>query len=191
MAGPYENGPQRVGTAPWVDAQGAPPIRPPAGMLRTLSVQPWDVNPIPTATNFFLQQQANLVLGPNAGDTVLGTIAGGGALQIGRNNIVSIQAVSMFCDSPTLTTSIIYTMRANKVPIPGLTNLKFPPQVAAFLNFPIPGPFNVLSTGAYLDFLITRVVTDVAKQVNFTALGWFCSPQDVQRWTGQVPGQVG
>lgn len=189
--GTYENGPQRTGIAPWVDSHGSPAILPPAGMLRTLSVQPWDVNPIPTATNFFLQQAANLVLGPAAGDTVVSTLAGGGALQAPRNNIVSIQAVSMFCDGPTLTTSIVYTVRANKVGIPGLINLKFPPQVAAFINFPIPGPFNVLSGGAYIDFLITRVVADVAKQVNFTLLGWFCSPQDVQRWTGQVPGQIG
>lgn len=182
--------PGRDGPNPYLNSPGTPALGAPAGMLRTLSVSPWDVNPIPTAINFYRQELANLVLAGAAGSTVVTTIAGGGALQAPNQNIVSIQAVSMFCDSPALTTSITYTVRANGGGIPGLTGLKFPPQTAAYINFPIPGPFNVLQPGAYIDVLITRLVADVANQVNFTLLGWFCTPQDVRRWTGQTPGQI-
>lgn len=191
MTGPYENGPERVGRAPWTQAEGSKGIQPPAGMLRTLSVQPWDVAPIPTATNFYKQQQASLLLGPNAGDTVVVTAAGGGALQAPLQNIVSIQAITIFCNAPSLTTSINYTWRANKAAIPGLQNIRFPPQVATYVNWPVPGPFNVLLAGAYIDVVITRVITDVANLVNATTLGWFNTSQDVLRWTGAFPGSVG
>lgn len=190
MPGPFESGPDRVGQAPFTESQGTPPLRSRAGIMRVLSVPPWDQQPIPTATNFFRQQAANLSLPAAAGATVVTTLPSG-ALQVPRQNIVSLQAVSLFCDSPTLTTSILYTVRANGSPIPGLTGLSFPPQTAAFINFPIAGPFNVLSPGAFIDVLITRVVADVVKLVNFTFLGWFNSPQDVARWTGEAPGQIG
>lgn len=188
-------GPHRVGVAPFIAARDNTPTRLALGpggeaMQRVLQVQTWDAAPIPTAQNFFLKQQANLVLGAAAGSTVVTTVAGAGAIQVPANNITSIQAVILFCDTPTLTTSINYTVRANQVGIPGLTNLGFAPQGAAFINLAIPGPFNVLLPGAFIDVLITRVVADVAKQVNFTTIGWFCSPQDVARWTGVTPGQV-
>jgi len=204
-------GPIRVGVAPFIAARDNLPTRvgvgggggggggygygagdgAGGGMLRTLSVQTWDAAPIPTAQSFFRQELANLVLGAAAGATVVTTIAGGGALLVPANNIASIQAVILFCDAPTLTTSITYTVRASSIPIAGLTNLKFPPQAGAFINFAIPGPWNVLLPGAFIDVLITRVVADVAKQVNFSLIGWFNPGQDVARWTGQQPGQVG
>ncbi len=190
-SGPWENGPERTGAAAWTQAQGTPPIRPAGGIVRTLAVQPWDVNPIPTAQNFYNQEAANLTLPGAKGSTVLTTVAGGGALQIPPQNVASIQAVVMFCDAPSLTTSILYTVRANGSAITGLQALRFPPQGANFINLPVPGPWNVVSAGAYIDVLITRTATDVPSLVNFTLVGWFCSPQDVQRWTGQVPGQVG
>jgi len=187
-------GTSRVGVAPFIAARDNTPTRiaRAAGeeMQRFLSVRTWDDAPIPSAQNFFLKQQANLLLGAAAGATVVTTVAGFGALQVPANNIASIQAVIIFCDTPTLTTSINYTWRANNVPIPGLTNIGFAPQGAAFINLAIPGPFNVLLPGAFIDVLITRVVADVAKQVNVTTIGWFCSPQDVARWTGTTPGQV-
>jgi len=194
MAGPFENGPERTGSAPWTWAQGSKGPNTPGsgGVARFLSVQSWDVAPIPTATNFYAQEQANLILGAAAGSTVLTTQAGGGAFQVPPTNVVSIQAVSAFCDAPSLGTSIVYTVRANKNPIPGLSNIKFPPQVSAYINWPLPGPFNVLyAGGAYLDVLITRLVADVASQVNFTIIGWYNTLQDVRAWTGATPGQVG
>jgi hypothetical protein len=189
-------GPSRVGPPPFIAARDNVPHRVQGGgaegqMLRTLNVRTWDDAPIPTATNFFLRETANLVLPAAAGATVTTTPAGGGALLIPPNNITSLQAVILFCDAPTLTTSILYTVRANQVPIPGLANLGFPPQASAFINLAIPGPWNVVQAGAFIDVLITRVVADVAKQVNFSIVGWFNSPQDVLRWTGQQPGQVG
>lgn len=194
MPGYGEGGIARVGVAPFIAARDNDPSRVQRpgdpGIMRTLNVRAWDDAPIPTAINFFTRETANLLLGAAAGATVVTTLAGGGALQLPRNSIGSIQSVIMFCDAPTLTTSILYTVRANQVPIPGLTNLGFPPQAAAFFNFAIPGPYNVLQPGAFIDVLITRVVADVAKQVNFSMVGWFNSPQDVQRWTGAYPGQV-
>lgn len=159
-------------------------------MVRTLSVAPWDVNPIPTAINFFRSEPTNLVLPGAAGSTVKTTL-GGAVLQLPRNNVASIQAISIFCDAPTLLTSIKYTARQNEGPIQGLENLSFPPQLAGFVNFPFPGPFNVYQPGAYIDVLITRVTADVASNVNVTFVGWYCTPQDVQRWTGQQPGMIG
>lgn len=189
MTARYEGGtPTRDGPAPWTQSQGSPALEAPAGMLRTLSVQTWDAAPIPTAINFYCQQAANLILPAAAGSVVLTTLEG--ALNAPRQNIVSIQAVSLFCSAPALTTSITYTVRANKSPIPGLTNLKFPPQVATYVDWPVPGPFNVLVPGAYIDVAITRLVADVASEVNFTMLGWFNTPQDAQRWTGQAPGII-
>ena len=196
MPGGYGiGGPVRTGLAPFIAARENNPTRAAGGdgapgLMRTLSVQTWDAQPIPTATNFFTKQTANLLLGAAAGATVVTTLAGGGALQLPANNIASIQAVILFCDTPSLTTSILYTVRAGGSPIPGLSNLGFAPQGAAFINLAIPGPFNVLHPGAFIDVLITRVVADVAKQVNFSMIGWFCSPQDVARWTGATPGQV-
>lgn len=194
MPGYGDSGIARVGIPAHISARDNDPsrvLRPgDPGIQKVLNVQPWDVAPIPSAQNFFLRETANLVLGAAAGATVTTTIAGGGALLVPANNICSIQAVILFCDAPTLTTSITYTVRANQVGIPGLTNLGFPPQAGAFINLAIPGPFNVLIAGAFIDVLITRVVADVAKQVNFTIIGWFNSPQDAQRWTGVVPGQV-
>lgn len=186
----YPGNPHRDGPAPFTQSQGSPPLGAPAGMIRTLSVQPWDTAPIPTAVNFYRQEAANLILGAAAGSTVVTTLAGGGSLQVPNQNVASIQAVTAFCNAPSLTTSIVYTVRANGSGIPGLINIKFPPQVSTFINWPIPGPFNVTSTGVLIDVLITRLVADVANEVNFTFLGWYCTPQDVQRWTGQVPGQI-
>jgi len=190
-------GPSRVGIAPFIGARDNTPSRINRGggpdgapMQRVLQVQTWDAAPIPSATNFFLKQNANLLLGAAAGATVQTTVAGLGALQVPANNIASIQAVIMFCDTPTLTTNISYTVRANQAPIPGLTNLGFAPQGAGFINLAIPGPWNIYLPGAFIDVLITRNVADVAKQVNFSIVGWFCSPQDVATWTGVTPGQV-
>lgn len=188
-------GPNRVGVAPFIAARDNAPTRRTLGpggepMARVLQVQTWDAAPIPSAQNFFLKQSANLLLAAPAGSTVLTTVVGGGALQVPANSIASIQSVILFCDTPTLTTSITYTVRANQVGIPGLINLGFAPQGAGFINLPIPGPFNVLLPGAFIDILISRLVADVAKQVNFTTIGWFCSPQDVANWTGVTPGQV-
>jgi hypothetical protein len=188
-------GTMRTGLAPFIAARENEPsrvTRPDAvPMARVLQVSTWDAAPIPTAQNFFRTELANLVLAGAVNSTVVTTIAGGGALQLPANSIASIQAVQLYCNAPTLTTNITYTVRANGVPQPGLTNLKFPPLAAGSLLFPIPGPFNVLLAGSYIDVLITRVVADVAAQVNFTMLGWFCSPQDVLRWTGVQPGQNG
>ncbi len=189
MTDRYSGGtPERDGRAPWTQSQGSPPLDAPAGMLRTLSVQTWDVAPIPTAINFYCEQPRNLILPGAAGSVVLTT--GQGALRAPNQNIVSIQATSLFCNAPSLTTSITYTVRANKTPIPGLTNLRFPSQIATYVNWPVPGPFNVLVPGAYIDVAITRIVADVANEVNFTFLGWFNTPQDAQRWTGQAPGII-
>ena len=194
MTGPFVNGPQRTGVAPWVGSEGSPKLAggPGAvgGIPRFLSVSPWDVNPIPSAINFFAKEQSNLILGANAGDQVVTTLAGGGSFKLPPQNIASIQAVSMFCDTPSLTTNIRYTVRANLQPIPGLSNIGFPPQAAVFINFPIPGPFNVLYAGALIDVLIERLVTDVSNQVNFTFLGWYNTGQDVLAWTGAQPGLV-
>lgn len=190
-----ESGMARTGLAPHISARDNIPTRAMGGpgepgIFRALSVQPWDVQPVPTAINFFKQQTANLVLAGAAGSTVVTTLAGNGALQAAANNIVSLQSVGIFCDAPTVLTSISYIVRANGVPFPGLDPVKFPPQAAAFFNFFVPGPFNVVLAGAFIDVLITRVVADVANLVNSTLIGWQCSPQDVQRWTGVVPGQV-
>ena len=63
--------------------------------MRTLSVQPWDFAPIPTAVNFFRQELVNLVLPGALGSTVVSTLAGGGAMQaIGRNPDASGKIVS-------------------------------------------------------------------------------------------------
>ena len=194
MPGYGRGGIDRVGQSPFISARDNDPTR--VGMqdapmaARLLSVQPWDAQPIPTATNFFANELANLVLPGAAGSQVFTTQAGGGAVKLPANCIGSIQAVILFCDTPSLTTSINYTVRQNSVPIPGLTNLRFPPQGAGFINQGIPGPWNVLLPGAFIDVLITRVVADIAKQVNFTLIGWYNSPQDVLRWTGVQPGQV-
>lgn len=196
MPGDYgTGGPVRTGLAPFIAARDNRPTRAAGGdgapgVMRSLSVQTWDAAPVPTAINFFAHETANLVLGAAAGATVVTTLAGGGAVQLPANNIGSIQAVILFCDTPTLTTQILYTVRAGGSPIPGLTNLGFAPQGAAFINLAIPGPWNVLQPGAFIDVLITRVIADVAKQVNFSMVGWFNSPQDVARWTGATPGQV-
>lgn len=186
-----DTGPSATGIPPYIRARDNDPTRvQDPNLLRTLSVQPWDVNPIPSAINFFAEELLDLNLGANAGDTVVTTIAGGGAFQVPQLNIASIQAVALFCNAPALTTVITYTVRANQIPIAGLTNLKFPSQGATFRNRSIPGPFNVLSPGAYIDVLISRVVTDVVNAVNFTFLGWYASRQDIKRWTGAEPGQV-
>jgi len=194
MPGSGRGGIDRVGIAPFIAARDNDPSRvdmqgqPTAARL--LNVAPWDAQPIPTATNWFTKQLANLVLPGAAGSTVVTTQPGGGAIKLPANCIASIQAVIMYCDTPSLTTSITYTVRQNTVPIPGLTNIGFPPQGAGFINAGIPGPWNVLLPGAFIDVLIIRVVADVAKQVNFSMVGWYNSPQDVKRWTGVQPGQV-
>jgi hypothetical protein len=194
MPGYGRGGIDRVGQSPFISARDNDPTRVGAQdapmAARLLSVQPWDAQPIPTATNWFTTELVNLVLAAPAGSTVTTTQAGGGAIKLPANCIASIQAVILFCDTPSLTTSITYTVRQNTVPIAGLTNLKFPPQGAGFINQGFPGPWNVLLPGAFIDVVITRLVADVAKQVNFSMIGWYNSPQDVLRWTGAQPGQV-
>jgi hypothetical protein len=175
----------------WLAGKQLPPanLNPPE-VLRALAIQPWDQQPIPTAVNFFTQELDNLNLGAAAGASVVTTLAGGGALRLPPNNIGVITSCSWFASGPTTATNIVYTVRRNRSPIRGLTNLKFPPQNAAFLNFSVDGTWD-LSAGSFVDVLITRRIADVATLVNFTLVGWFCPIPDVIRWTGQVPGQVG
>lgn len=188
-------GPERVGIAGTIigrrnDFRAGHRLGDDPGLPRVLSVQAWDVQPIPTATNFFLKETVNLLLPAAAGSSVQTTAPGGGAAQMPASSVASIQAVILFCDAPTLTTVITYTVRANQIPIPGLTNLGFAPQAGANLNLAIPGPWNIYKTGAEIDVLVTRVVADVAKQVNFTIIGWNAPPQDILAWTGVLPGTV-
>lgn len=161
-----------------------------AALARNLSVRPWDDQPIPTAQNFFTQELDNLSLPAGAGSTVQTTRAGGGAIQIPYNNVAVIGAVTFFCSAPTTDTNIIYTVRQNQSPIRGLTNLKFAPRVAGFIEFGVGGTWDI-APGAFLDVLITNRNAFGPWLVNFTMTGWFCSVPDIKAWTGQYPGQLG
>lgn len=166
--------------------------RDPGGDLpRFLSIPPWDVSPPPTATPFYLSQLPNLVVPNVVGATVESTIPGGGAIQLPPKNVAVIAGVILFCNAPDLTTQIRYTIRQNGSPVPGLAAIGFPPQVNAFLNWGVDGPYTALNPGAFLNFTIqTIAVGTAAWTVNVALSGWFCAIDDILRWTGKRPGNL-
>jgi hypothetical protein len=158
---------------------------------RILAIPPWDVSPIPTATPFYLSQLPNLILANVAGAVVGSTIPGGGAIQMPPKNVAVLAGVILYCNNPDLTTQIRYTIRQNGSPVPGLASVGFPPQVNAFLNWAIDGPFDALTPGAFIDFIVTNITPGTGPwTVNVAISGWFCSIDDVARYTGKRPGTI-
>lgn len=182
----------RPPTAPWVEGlEGTPPPPPPTRTtMRALAVKPWTEEPPPTAVNFFIQETTNLILPAGVGAVIESASLTGGAIQMPPNNYGVIKAVQWFAQAPTNLTSIVYTVRANRLGLRGLANLKFPPQNAGAVNFTIGGTWT-LPQAAYLDFVVTNLNINGPWEVNLTMTGWYDSAAAIYDWTGQQPGQTG
>lgn len=179
-----------------VQAWSNPPERPAGPNVgRQIAIPPWYVTPIPTARNFFDYSRPFIVVpaGLNSVVTTVPSATGvagtGGAFQVPPSNVAVLAAVSFFADAPTNNTDLTFIFRQNQAPIPGLEAVGFAPRVAANAQFTVPGTF-LINDGCLIDCVVRNNNAFGPWNVSVTITGWFCSSEDVYRYTGQRPGSL-
>lgn len=172
---------------PDILARRNPPIVPrPNQLSRMLAIPPWDVEPPPSARNFFTVTKP-LLTAPALG-SVATTLASGGAFGVPEKNSCALKLVSIFCDSPTASTLLTYTFRVNGTPVPGLEAAGFAPRIAANIQIDLDNTIQIVD-GGFLDCLISNAGAGPFN-VSVTLSGWFLPTDDIFRYTGQRPGSI-
>lgn len=162
--------------------RGDPP-EPPAGLVRSLAIPPWDVAKPPTAQDFFNFTQNMLVLPAGVGSTVSTTEATGGFVELPRKNIGKLETVVFSISNPLITDQWRFTVFMNGGGIPGLTNVGFQPVNGSYFALPISSSWQIVE-GARLHVTFTNV-DGAAKLVGVTLSGYYVPEADVYRYTGQ------
>lgn len=175
--------------------ENPPERRPKSNIPRFVAIPPWYVEPIPTARNFFSYTRPFVTVPLGVGSSVVvvptqsGVAGTGGAFQLPPSNVGVLTTVSIFADAPTVNTDLTFIFRQNQSPIPGLEAVGFAPRNAANAQFSVPGTY-FLNDGVLVDCLIQNNNAFGPWNVSVTITGWFNSPEDVYRFTGQEVGAL-
>lgn len=145
---------------------------------QVVSIPPPEVNPIPTARDFF-QQLKSATLAAGVGATVT-TVP---ELRLKPGEVGVIKIVEIFVDAPTTLIDVTWALFVNGGPVPGFDNLSTFPRAATNLSIGFTGTIR-LPPSAIVTMVITNNSVAGPWTVGAAYAGWRWNEQEGERYTG-------
>lgn len=161
---------------------------PPAGVAeqtplqRSLQLYLPELNPIPGATEFFVDE---IVPSPAAGTLTPAALR----IQLPASSLGIVRVFGAGIDDMTNATRIFFRLRVNTAPVPAWGNFRIFPGVAARATSSA-DTWVLVPSGGLIDVAIQNV-DGAAYQVGVNYSGWFW-PESIDRaWRGELFKQIG